>query len=141
VAIEGQLDKKDVYYFSQDLLDASIIRIKVNPQNVLRANLPTNLVTPDLMEFMFMDIFSGPAAVAHYDFDSLMVPFRCVATDIAKKEQVIFSDGSLTRALRASTTYPFYFQPITIDSTLLLMEGYSIIFLRTLCTTNFFLIT
>ncbi|MFT6998799.1 MAG: NTE family protein, partial [Cryomorphaceae bacterium] len=60
LAIEGQLDKKDVYYFSQDLLDASIIRIKVNPQNVLRANLPTNLVTPDLMEFMFMDIFSGP---------------------------------------------------------------------------------
>ncbi|MFT5972457.1 MAG: NTE family protein [Cryomorphaceae bacterium] len=123
LAIEGQLDKKDVYYFSQDLLDASIIRIKVNPQNVLRANLPTNLVTPDLMEFMFMDIFSGPGAVANYDFDSLMVPFRCVATDIAKKEQVIFSDGSLTRALRASTTYPFYFQPITIDSTLLFDGG------------------
>ncbi|HKK39745.1 MAG TPA: patatin-like phospholipase family protein, partial [Cryomorphaceae bacterium] len=123
LAISGQLDKKDVYYFTQELLDASIIRIKVNPKSVLRANLPTNLVTPDLMEFMFMDIFSGPAAVAKYDFDSLMVPFRCVAADISKKKEVIFSEGSLSRALRASSTYPFYFQPISIDSTLLFDGG------------------
>ncbi|MGB6037625.1 MAG: patatin-like phospholipase family protein [Cryomorphaceae bacterium] len=123
LAIEGKLDKKDVYYFTQDLYDASIIRIKVNPKNILGASLPTNLVTPNLMEFMFMDIFSGPAAVAGYDFDSLMVPFRCVAADIAKKEEVIFSEGSLSRALRASTTYPFYFQPISVDSTLLFDGG------------------
>ena len=123
LAIEGKLHEKDIYYFSQDLRDASIIRIKVNPKNVLRTNLPTNLVTPDLMEFMFMDIFSGPAAVAKYNFDSLMVPFRCVATDIAKKEEVIFSNGNLSQALRASTTYPFYFQPISIDSTLLFDGG------------------
>lgn len=123
LAIQGDLDKKDVYYFSQDLMDASIVRIKVDPKNVLRTNLPTNLVTPDLMEFMFMDIFSGPAAIANYDFDSLMIPFRCVAADIAKKEEVIFSEGSLSRALRATTTYPFYFQPISIDSTLLFDGG------------------
>lgn len=123
LAINGQLDENDVYYFTQDFMDASIIRLKVNPRNVLSASLPTNLVTPDLMEFMFMDIFSGPAAVANYDFDSLMVPFRCVAADIAKKEEVIFSEGSLSRALRASTTYPFYFQPISIDSTLLFDGG------------------
>jgi len=123
LAIEGDLDKKDVYYFTQDLYDASIIRIKVNPKNILGASLPTNLVTPNLMEFMFMDIFSGPAAVAGYDFDSLMVPFRCVAADITKKEEVIFSEGSLSKALRASTTYPFYFQPISIDSTLLFDGG------------------
>lgn len=123
LSIEGELDKNDIYYFSQDLSDASIIRVRVDPKNVLRANLPTNLVTPDLMEFMFMDIFSGPAAVAKYDFDSLMIPFRCVAADISKKEEVVFSGGSLSGALRASTTYPFYFQPISIDGTLLFDGG------------------
>ncbi|MCZ4409455.1 patatin-like phospholipase family protein [Cryomorphaceae bacterium 1068] len=123
LAIEGKLDKKDVYYFTQELYDASIIRIKVNPKNILGASLPTNLVTPNLMEYMFMDIFSGPAAVANYDFDSLMVPFRCVAADITKKEEVVFREGSLSRALRASTTYPFYFQPISVDSTLLYDGG------------------
>jgi len=123
LAINGKLDKRDVYYFTQDLFDASIIRIKVNPKNVLSASLPTNLVTPDLMEFMFMDIFAGSEAVANYNFDSLMIPFRCVAADISKKEEVIFSDGSLSRALRASTTYPFYFQPISIDGTLLFDGG------------------
>jgi len=123
MAINGKLDEKDVYYYSQDLLDASVIRINVNTQNSLRASLPTNLVTPDLMEFMFMDIFASPAAVANYNFDSLMVPFRCVAADITQKKEVIFSKGNLAMALRASTTYPFYFQPISVDGTLLFDGG------------------
>jgi len=123
MAIEGELDERDIYYFSKDVEDASIIRIKVNPKDVLSANLPTNLVTPHLMEYMFMDVFSGPSAIANYNFDSLMVPFRCVAADVAKKEQVIFSEGSLAQALRASTTYPFYFLPISIDDKLLFDGG------------------
>jgi NTE family protein len=123
LAIEGGLDKKDIYYFTSEMSDASLIRLKVNPKNVLRANLPTNLVTPDLMEFLLMDIFSGPSAVAKQNFDSLMIPFRCVAADVSKKQEVIFSKGSLSKALRASTTYPFYYQPIYIDSTLLFDGG------------------
>ena len=123
MAIQGQLNKDDIYYFSQDLEDASIIRLKVHPKNILSASLPTNLVTPDLMEYMFMDVFSGPASIANYDFDSLMVPFRCVAADISRKKEVVFSEGSLAKALRATTTYPFYFQPILVDSTLLFDGG------------------
>jgi len=123
LAIEGELPEEDVYYFTQDIRDASIIRIKVNPQKLLKTNLPTNLVTPDLMEYMLMDLFAGPAAVANYNFDSLMVPFRCVAADIADKEQVIFSQGSLALALRASSTYPFYYKPVSVDGKLLFDGG------------------
>lgn len=123
MAIEGKLPEEDVYYFTQDLRDVSIIRLKVNPRKLLKTNLPTNLVTPDLMEFMLMDIFSGPSAVANYDFDSLMVPFRCVAADIAEKEEVIFSEGNLALALRASSTYPFYFKPVSINGKLLFDGG------------------
>ncbi len=123
LAVEGNLPESDIYYFSQDIADASIIRLKVDPKNVLKTNLPTNLVTPELMDYQLMEIFSGPAAVAGYDFDSLMIPFRCIAADIARKEQVIFSEGSLALALRASSTYPFYFKPVSIDGTLLFDGG------------------
>lgn len=123
LAIEGSLPEEDLYYFTKDLEDASIIRIKVNPKKLLKTNLPTNLVTPDLMEYMLMDLLSGPAAVANYDFDSLMVPFRCVAADIAEKEEVIFSQGSLALAIRASSTYPFYFKPVSVDGKLLFDGG------------------
>lgn len=123
LAISGELSNKDTYYFTQDILDASIIRLKISPQRLIRNSIPTNLITPDLMEFMFLDLFEQPAAKAHYNFDSLMIPFRCVASDITQKEEVIFDKGSLASALRASTTYPFYYKPVIVDSTLLFDGG------------------
>lgn len=123
LAVKGELPEEDVYYFSKDREDASIIRLKLSPSKLLSKSIPTNLVTPDLMEFMLMDIFSQPAAAAKYDFDHLMIPFRCVAADIARKEQVIFDHGSLSVALRASSTYPFYYKPLMVDSTLLFDGG------------------
>ncbi|NEN22451.1 patatin-like phospholipase family protein [Cryomorpha ignava] len=123
LAISGELSNKDVYYFTQDILDASIIRLKISPKRLIRNSIPTNLITPDLMEYMFLNLFEQPAAKAQYDFDSLMIPFRCVASDITQKQEVVFDEGSLALALRASTTYPFYYKPVIIDSTLLFDGG------------------
>lgn len=122
-AVNGELPESFVYYYSQDPVDASIIRLKLSLERLLEGSIPTNLVTPDLLEYMLFDLFSGPAAAAGNDFDKLMVPFRCVAADIAGKREVVFSKGSLALALRASSTYPFYFKPVMIDSTLLFDGG------------------
>src|SRR5690554_4957387 len=123
LAISGELPDSDVYYYTQDLIDASIIRLKISPKSLIRNSIPTNLVTPNLMEYMLLELFEQPAAKATYNFDSLMIPFRCVASDIVEKQEVVFSQGSLALALRASTTYPFYFRPVVIDSTLLFDGG------------------
>ncbi len=123
LAVTGEFSDKDVFYFTEDLTDASIFRLKISPKRLLRNSIPTNLVTPDLMEYMLLNFFEQPAAKAHYDFDSLMIPFRCVASDIVQKEEVVFSEGSLALALRASTTYPFYYKPVIVDSTLLFDGG------------------
>ena len=123
LAISGELPDKDIYYYTSDLLDASIIRLKISPKDLIRNSIPTNLVTPNLMEYMLLELFEQPAAKAGYDFDNLMIPFRCVASDIVEKKEVVFSQGSLALALRASTTYPFYFKPVVIDSTLLFDGG------------------
>lgn len=122
-AVNGELPDDFVYYYSQDPRDASIIRLKLSLNRLLEGSIPTNLVTPDLLEYMLMDLFAGAGAVADYDFDDLMIPFRCVAADIAGKQEIVFRDGSLALALRASSTYPFYFKPVMIDSTLLFDGG------------------
>ncbi len=122
-AVNGELPENFLYYYSLDPIDASIIRLKLSLDRLLEGSIPTNLVTPDMLEYMLLDLFSGPAAVANYDFNKLMVPFRCVAADIAGKREVVFSQGSLAMALRASSTYPFYFKPVMIDSTLLFDGG------------------
>jgi NTE family protein len=123
LAVNGDLQDSDVYYFSKSIEDASLIRLKLSTQNLVQKSIPTNLVTPDLMEFQLMNLTAQASQVANYDFDQLFVPFRCVAADIQNKEQVIFSNGNLALAMRASSTYPFYFKPIKIDDKLLFDGG------------------
>jgi NTE family protein len=45
-------------------------------------------------------------------FDSLPVPFRCVATDLISGKEVVFSQGSLQQALRATMSLPGIFSPV-----------------------------
>ena len=123
LAVEGSLPEKDVYFFTKDRYNASMLNIQLRLNENITKSIPSNVVTPDLMEYMLIDILEPAAAAANYRFDSLFVPFRCVAADIVDKEEVIFSEGSLALALRASSTYPFYFKPIEIDSTMLFDGG------------------
>ena len=89
----------------------------------LALSLPTNLISPYPMDFAVMQLFASSAAVADYNFDNLMVPFFCVAADIANKKPVVLRKGNLGSAIRASMTYPFLFKPISIDSVLLFDGG------------------
>ena len=49
------------------------------------------------------------------DFESLPVPFRCVATDLVSGDAVTLSKGSLPLALRASSALPGIFPPVSLD--------------------------
>ena len=68
------------------------------------------------MNQAFMALFSQATAKAGWNFDNLFVPFRCVASDIYTKKPIIFKNGDLGDAVRASMTFPFFFQPIWKDS-------------------------
>lgn len=89
-----------------------------------KISLPTSLVSPYSMDLAVMQIFVSPSVAAGGNFDSLMTPFFCVASDIVRKKPYILKNGNLGAAVRASMTYPFYFKPITIDSTLLFDGGF-----------------
>ncbi len=45
-------------------------------------------------------------------FDQLPIPFRCVATDLVSGKEVVFKDGSLAKAMRATMSIPGLFSPI-----------------------------
>jgi NTE family protein len=45
-------------------------------------------------------------------FDELPIPFRCVATDLVSAKEVVFSQGSLQTALRATMSIPGLFAPV-----------------------------
>ncbi|MCI1719693.1 MAG: patatin-like phospholipase family protein [Bacteroidales bacterium] len=116
VAMERKEGKKTI---SGDSLRSSVGR----KLSKLKLTLPTSLVSPYPMDLAVMQIFASPCKACKYNFDSLMVPFFCVASDIQKKQAYIARNGDLGSSVRASMTYPLYFKPIMIDSTLLYDGG------------------
>jgi NTE family protein len=85
--------------------------------------LPTNLIPPYRMDLEFINLTSAATAACRNNFDSLMVPFRCVASDINNHKPYTMKKGNLGTAIRASMSYPFVFKPVLIDSTLLFDGG------------------
>ncbi len=119
----GKIDDKYVYYFKKDNPDASWFNLKFNYDSTLSYKLPTNIISPYQIDFGFMYFLASAGVAANNNFDSLYIPFRCVASDIAAKKAITFSHGYLPEAVRASMTYPFYFRPIKIDNRLLFDGG------------------
>lgn len=57
------------------------------------------------------------------DFDNLPIPFRCIATDMETGEAILFSQGDLAEAIRASMNVAGLFEPLNIDGRYLLDGG------------------
>jgi NTE family protein len=63
--------------------------------------------------------------LARGDFDSLPIPFRAVATDLANREAVVLRSGDLAQAVRASAGVPLLFAPERRDGRFLTDGGLS----------------
>jgi len=57
------------------------------------------------------------------DFDKLPIPFRAVATDVVDGEMVVFRDGELSNAMRASMSVPGVVAPAEVDGRMLVDGG------------------
>lgn len=121
---KGELSSDDLFFFKQKDDDPSWIELRFSSEDsIFKPVLPTNIIPPHHMNIAFMQICSPASAAARYNFDSLMIPFRCVATDVHDKKIRIFSKGDLAQAVRASMTFPLYFKPIEIDGHLMFDGG------------------
>jgi NTE family protein len=56
-------------------------------------------------------------------FDDLPTPYRCVATDLVSGKEIIFKDGSLPQAMRATISIPGLFNPVRRDNQVLVDGG------------------
>jgi NTE family protein len=119
---EGNIDEEFTYYFKNPPPNASWITIKFSVDSTFHPNIPGNLINSAPMEFAMMEKMAPYMAVSSNNFDSLFVPFRCVAADIVSNQSVVFGSGDLAKSLRASMAYPFYFRPV-IDGDKILFDG------------------
>jgi NTE family protein len=121
--VNGSVEDSYHFYYRQNDANASWFNVKLKLDSSLRASLPTNLISPLAMDYAFMEKTAAISARVGYNFDSLFVPFRTIAADIHNKAEVVLHSGDLGQALRASSTYPFFFKPISIDGKLLFDGG------------------
>ena len=119
----GGIEDAYTWYFKQDVPDASLINLKFDLDTTLQTSLPTNLRSPVLSDWWQMLGFAGVSAKSGYHMDSLFIPFRCVASDITDQRSVVFGEGDLALAVRASMSYPFYFKPIRVNGHLMMDGG------------------
>ncbi|MEX2483044.1 MAG: patatin-like phospholipase family protein [Brumimicrobium sp.] len=114
----GELENNKDFFLRKNEPNSSMIDVAFSKDSIFKKFLPTNFMTPSLLDYEMLQILGKTGASVNENFDSLFVPFRCVASDISKKKSVIFDSGKLNAAVRASMTYPFYVNPIRIDGTL-----------------------
>ena len=69
------------------------------------------------------ELFAPATAAADGDFDRLMVPFLCVASDLNHRGPVVLREGDLSEAVRSSMSIPLVFKPMVKDSMLLYDGG------------------
>ena len=119
---QGGIEEKYQYYFKKKPDTPEFINIRVSLKNPLHKMktqfLPSSVVDPIQMNIVFVQLFGQATAACRNDFNQLFVPFRCVASDIYNKRPIIFKDGDLGDAVRASMSFPGMFKPIEIDSVL-----------------------
>jgi NTE family protein len=113
--LSGKIQDKYKPYYRQKDNDESLLNISLDVKNKFKASLPMSLVNPIQMDYAFMEIFASSTKVCNGNFDSLMVPFFCVSTDVDDNKASIRRQGDLGLAIRASMTFPFVFSPIKLD--------------------------
>jgi NTE family protein len=119
----GKFDEEHTYYFKEKDANASWVTLKFSIDSVIRTTFPTSVVSSVPVDFALMENNAGAITKAGYNFDSLFVPFRCVASDIKSKKSVVFRDGDLAQAVRASMAFPFYFSHVIVDGKILFDGG------------------
>jgi NTE family protein len=120
---KGVIDNRFIYYFKEKPADAAWISFRFSLDTSLITSIPTHLISPIPVDFEVLRYFTKASSVSNGNFDSLFVPFRCVAADIMDKKPYIFNKGNLGEAIRASISYPFFLKPVVIGGKMLFDGG------------------
>lgn len=128
--VSGGIDDKYSYYYAKRDDISSMIRIPIGPSDEAdiasgrrRVILPGSVMNTSEIDLALNSFFTQASTGAGGDFDRLMIPFRCVATDMSQHKAVELRSGDLARAIRASMALPVAFPPIEIDSVLMCDGG------------------
>ncbi len=111
------------YYFHQSDNNPNFLTLNLSLDSILNLQLNTSLASDVSLNFALAESMALASAISGNNFDSLFVPLRVVAADIFTQNEVILKKGSLSDALRATQTVPFFYNPIRVEGKYLFDGG------------------
>jgi NTE family protein len=114
----GEVEPRQEFLLRESDPNSDMLSFSFSKDSIFKKSLPTNFVESELMDFEMLRLLGMTSAAIGDDFDSLFVPFRCVASDIAAKKSTVFNHVHLNQAVRASMTFPFFINPIRVNGVL-----------------------
>ncbi|MFH1010560.1 MAG: patatin-like phospholipase family protein [bacterium] len=127
--IARSVDWSDIFLDRPSRRNLFLAQKETNARHILAVRfrgwapeVPKSLTTGQkLNDLLFHLLITAPVRPVS-SFDDLYVPFRAVATDLVTGQRIIFRQGDLCEALRASISMPLVFAPFRMDS-LELVDG------------------
>ncbi len=119
LASDRETNRRELFVDQKITEDKAVFSLRLNG---LKPILPTSINNGQkISNFLNLLTLQAPIHV-NKSFNELKYKFRAVCTDLISGEPVILSEGSLSRALRASSSVSFFLAPVEIDS-LILVDG------------------
>ncbi len=126
----GQLDDKYRYYYLEQPNSSSRLSIYLESKrdsldNKMSLNLalPHAFIDTSQIDMALVELFSSATEACEGNFNRLMVPFMCIATDMNAHKAVRMRGGDLPFAVRASMAYPMAYRPVTDSEGRVLVDG------------------
>lgn len=116
--LSDRIPENKIIFLEKRHYHNSIISLPITRDAI---KLPTGLITGQLIESGLNNYFWPAAGIS--DFSELPVPFLCLATDVVTSKKVVFRQGYLPDAIRASIAIPTVFTAIRTDTAVLVDGG------------------
>ncbi len=111
------------YFYHQRDVNPGFLAVTLALDSTLNFQLNSSLANDVSLNFALSEQMAQASAISRNNFDSLFVPLRVVTADIFTQSQVVLSKGSLSEALRATQSVPFFYAPIRVDGKYLFDGG------------------
>lgn len=121
--VNGYPEANVNYHYAKAEEGPYFLKLNLSLDSTFSFKFNSSLANDVSLNFALAEKMAQAGAISNNNFDSLLIPFRVVAADLFTQSEVILSKGSLSDALRATQTVPFFYNPIRVDGRYLFDGG------------------
>lgn len=111
------------YYYHRADETPQFLKLNLALDSSFNFQLNSSIANDVSLNFALAEKMAQASVISNNNFDSLFVPLRVVTADIFTQREEILSKGSLSDALRATQTVPFFYNPVRVDGKYLFDGG------------------